>query len=150
MSSPVLPRGGKVPKQFEVGSSTPEYPTTVQDYFRRTYFETLDLVLESIRRRFDQKDYMLQKLEVLLKSKSPMQLDINEVTEFYGSNLNKTRLESQLHILHASVNADSSSDHNLNSVIAYMKSSSAAQRDNFSEIVKNVKLISDTSNKCDN
>ena len=31
VSSPVLPRRRKVPKQFEVGSSTPEYPTTVQD-----------------------------------------------------------------------------------------------------------------------
>ena len=49
MSSLVLPRRQKVPKQFEVGSSTPEYPTTVQDYFRRTYLKTLDLVIESIR-----------------------------------------------------------------------------------------------------
>ena len=79
---------------------------------------------------------MLQKLEVLLTSKSPMQSDINEVTEFYGSDLNKTRLESQLHILHASV------DHDLNSVIAYMKSLSPRQRHYFSEIVKIVKLIS--------
>ena len=74
VSSPVLPRRRKMPKQFEVGSSTPEYPTTVQDYFRRTYFEALDLVIESIRRRFDQKGYyMLQKLEMLLTYKSPMQ-----------------------------------------------------------------------------
>ena len=85
---------------------------------------------------------MLQKLEVVLTSKSPMQSDINEVTKFYGSDLNKTRLESQLHILHASVDADSSSDHDLNCVIAYMKSLSPAQRDYFSEIVKIVKLIS--------
>ena len=28
---------------------------------------------------------MLQKLELLLTSKSPMQSDINEVTDFYGS-----------------------------------------------------------------
>ena len=48
VSPPLLP---KVPKKFEVGNSTPEYPTTVQDYFKRTYFETLDLVIESIRKR---------------------------------------------------------------------------------------------------
>lgn len=81
---------------------------------------------------------MLQKLEALLTSKSPLQSDIDEVTEFYGSDLNKTRLESQLHILHAKGDADSS----LNSVIAYIKSLSPAQKDNFSELVKIVTLIS--------
>ena len=37
-----------------------------------------------------------------------------------GSDFIKTHLESQLHILHAKVDADSSSNHDLNSVIAYI------------------------------
>ena len=71
-----------------------------------------------------------------------MQSDTDEVTEFYESDLVKTRLDSQLQILHARVDADFSSNHDLNSVIAYMKSLSPAQKDYFSELVKLVKLIS--------
>jgi hypothetical protein len=40
VSLPTLPRHRKVPRRFEVGESEGEYPTAVNDHFRRDLFRS--------------------------------------------------------------------------------------------------------------
>ena len=64
---PVLPRKRKAPQRFEVGSSEGSHSATVEDHYRRQYFEVLDNAIESISDRFDQPGYrMYRNLECLL------------------------------------------------------------------------------------
>ena len=74
---------------------------TVQDHYRSIYFESLDLVIVSIK-CFEQKGFeMIYKLELILASyRTPESQDIFEkVMKFYGSDLNKEHLRIQLTIL---------------------------------------------------
>ncbi len=45
ISEPQLPRRRKVPRRYDSGSAEPEYPATPFDYYKRIYFEALDLVI---------------------------------------------------------------------------------------------------------
>lgn len=86
VSPPTLPRRRKAPRRFEVGESVPEHPTTTQDHCRKVYFEVIDLVMSTIKERFEQKGFqMLQKLERVLTIKQLQQVDIiKDVVSFYA------------------------------------------------------------------
>ncbi len=45
VTTPTLPRQRKV----LVGESAPEYPSSIQDHYRRIYFEAIDLVSSGIQ-----------------------------------------------------------------------------------------------------
>ena len=93
VSSPALPRRKRVPRRFQVGEAEPEYPKTVQDHYRRIYFEVIDVLVAAICKHFDQQGFqMLQKLETLLTDKNPLTDTVaQDVTEFYGADLNQER-----------------------------------------------------------
>ena len=64
---PSLGRNRRAPRRLEIGTADPEFPTSVEDKFRRIYFEVLDLSVTTIKNRFDQpgfKAYM--QMESLL------------------------------------------------------------------------------------
>ena len=66
-AEPSLPRKRKAPKHFEVGDGDRNHSPTVMEYYRRQYFEALDLATSSIHDRFDQPGYAVYKnLEALL------------------------------------------------------------------------------------
>ena len=95
VSTPILSRRKKVPRRFEVGEATPEYPTTAQDHYRRQYFEVFDFIITA-KERFQQKGFqMLQKLEAVLIKKDVNEV-ISELITFYSNDLNKGRLKTQL------------------------------------------------------
>ena len=54
MSGPMLPRRTRAPRRIEIGTGEPTYPVTSQDYYRRIYFEAIDLMMNPIDQRFDQ------------------------------------------------------------------------------------------------
>ena len=58
MSGPMLPRRTRVPRRIEIGTGEPTYPLTAQDYYRRIYFEAIDL-MNAIDQRFDQPSWSL-------------------------------------------------------------------------------------------
>ena len=63
----VLPRKRKAPSRLEVESADGFHSTTVEEHYRRQYFEALDLAISGIRKRFDQPGYAVYKnLEWLL------------------------------------------------------------------------------------
>ena len=55
---PVLPRRKKIPRRT-IEESDCYNNETPKEYFRKRYFEVLDVVSNEISRRFDQKDFSL-------------------------------------------------------------------------------------------
>ena len=54
-------------KKIEVGTGEPTYPVAAQDYYRRIYFEAIDLTMNVIDQRFDQPSFdTYAKMESLL------------------------------------------------------------------------------------
>ena len=67
VEEPQPPCRSKTPHRFETGNAPPEFPSTMEDHYRKIYFEALDLVLQSIKQRFDQPGYHIYcKLDYLL------------------------------------------------------------------------------------
>ena len=123
VSLPTLPRRRKVPRRFEVGESEGEYPTEVNDHYRRIYFEAIDLITATIDSRFQQKGFsMLQKLETILILTTQQYQGsevVKEVVTFYGTDFSHIdRLETQLTLLHTNINSPT----DLLSVFSYLKS----------------------------
>ena len=58
-STPTLPCCKTAPREFEVGEAAPEYPDTVQDHYRRIYFETIDLLIAAIQEQFQQRGFLI-------------------------------------------------------------------------------------------
>ena len=124
VDDPLLPHQRKRPRRYESGTSEGSFPQTVQDLYRITYYEALDLIISSIKSRFDQPGYKTySKLEDLLvkaANKEEIKEEIKFVTEFYKDDFNEGQLKMQLEIL--SSNIPNSSLHNLSSVLQYLKS----------------------------
>ena len=57
MSGPMLPRRTRAPRRVEIGTGEPTYPVTTQDYYRRIYFEAIDLMMNAIDQRLDQPSF---------------------------------------------------------------------------------------------
>ena len=134
VSTPELPRRKRV---LEVGEAEPEYPDTTQDYYRRIYFEVIDVLVASIQELFNQRGFqMLQKLETILQIVSEI---VRDACRFYGSDLNQDRLLAQLISLHRTEHDRSIDD--LKSLISYLKGLNAVERQYYSEVIKVAKLI---------
>ena len=103
VGEPEMPRRRKAPARLEVGSSTPSFPSCVEDHFRPMFYQAIDTIINSIRERFDQpslKQY--QQLEdLLLKAASgkSYQQEKTCVETMWKDDLNFAMLDSQLSIL---------------------------------------------------
>ena len=104
VEAPQLPRQRKVPRRLEVGISIPEAEKSVEDLYRKTYYEVIDFVLHAIHSRLDQKGYtILGRLESLVCN---AEVDLNkydDVLAVYKDDFERDRLESQLRILHSNL-----------------------------------------------
>ena len=52
-----LPRRTRAPRRIEIGTREQAYPATAQDYYRRIYFEAIDLMVNVIDQLFDQPGF---------------------------------------------------------------------------------------------
>ena len=57
LSIPTLSCRKRAPPRLEIGKATPEYSSTVQDHYRRTYFEVIDFLLAAIQESSSRKDF---------------------------------------------------------------------------------------------
>ena len=144
VSDPSLPRKRKVPRRFETGEAASEHPLTAKDHYRRIYFQAIDLIISTIKGRFEQKGFqMLRKLEILLTTvDSQLQSELlKEVVEFYHSDFGSQGLiQTQLTLLHANSTKESPLE-SLQSIITYLQTLTSAQKEFYSEIIKIVTLI---------
>ena len=102
-SSPKLPRKRQVPSRFEVGEGKESYnDSSIEDHYRRLYFEVLDLAVTGISQRFNQPGYSIYKnLENLLvyaANRKPFDEQLCAVLSHYGDDLASCQLSAQLQI----------------------------------------------------
>ena len=103
-AEPNLPKQRKVPRRYEVGSSFSEVETSVEAFYRKTYYEVIDYVVQAIRSRFDQNGYkILCRLEELLCDAKANLEDFDDILSLYGNDLDKDRLATQLSVLHHNI-----------------------------------------------
>ena len=102
MEEASLPRRRKTPKRFECGDGEAYHSSTVEEHYRRQYFEVLDLAVCSITTHFDQPGYTIYtKLEnLLLKAahRDDFSHEIEEVTSVYKDDIDVSELSTQLEI----------------------------------------------------
>ena len=103
VEEPQLPRKRKVPRRYEQGAGKAEFNATAKDLYRQVYFEAIDLAVTSINDRFDQPGYKVySNVEQLLFqacSGVDYEDEVKFVCEFYGEDVNRQDLESQLKVL---------------------------------------------------
>ena len=100
ISEPDLPRRRKPPRRYEVGESSGDFHDMSKSYYKQQYLEALDLIINFVKKRFTQPGYTtyIKIQDLLLKSAKGEQFE-NEVlfvTDLYGGDIDKARLETQL------------------------------------------------------
>ena len=86
---------------YEDGEAPAEFVSTVEEHYRETFYQTINMVTNCIRDRFQQKDYVeaFQTMEnLLLKAlrEEDFGLELQQISSFFGSDLDKFKLETQL------------------------------------------------------
>lgn len=144
VNEPILPRKRKAPRRFEEGSSDGHHPTTPKDFYRRQYFECLDLIVNCVRDRFRQPGYaVLRNLEDLLLKctrSEDYKSEFEFVTNFYKDVLEPSTLKTQLELVTTTFSTWQEKP-TLMEVRDYFKSVSPAQRSCFSQVCTLLKLI---------
>ena len=91
----------KVRSRYEDGEAPAEFESTVEEHYRQIFYQTIDMVTNFIRDRFQQKDYIetFKTMEnLLLKAlhEEDFGLELQQISSFFGSDLDKFKLETQL------------------------------------------------------
>ena len=99
IDEPMLPRKRKAPQRYEVGDGQGTFLETVQDNFQAEYYVVIDAALACM---FDQPGYQTyRRLENLLTSAAngtDYQKDLNFIAEFYGDDIYKVLLQTQMEL----------------------------------------------------
>ena len=98
----VLPRKRKCTQRYDDGTSAGDYSDTPKLWYRQQYFEALDLIINSIKSRFEQEGYNTYKnlQELLLNAikGSDLTSELEFVSKLYGNDIDKNQLKCQLQI----------------------------------------------------
>jgi len=96
IDQPVIPRQRKRPRRYEDGASEGDVVESVEDFYRRTYYEVLDLLICGIKERFNQPGYKLyanlQNLLMKATKKENYSEELQFVTDFYRDDLDQDQL----------------------------------------------------------
>ena len=148
IDGPELPRKRRVPRRYHDGNSNDYFfPSTPKDHYRQIYFETLDMVLASIKERFDQPDFRkyqsLQELFLKAVKGQHWNEEIKEVCSIYGDDLDKYRLEAQLPLLKPTANSMNYElqKFTVHDLIRFLQGLSHSRKIAMSEIIKAAKIL---------
>ena len=140
---PFLPRKKKAPTRLEhYYAATHHHPETAVDMFRRIYFDALDSVIQMIRNRFEQKDWVVFRnmqgafLNSLKGESFEENLDV--VMDVYGDDLESGELSTQLDNLrfYADESVDTARD-----LVKFLQSLSKGQKMFMPQVVILAKLL---------
>ena len=125
INEPMLPRQRKWPRRYEDAMTEGELPESVEDLYRRMYFEALDLVVCGIKGCFDQSGYKVHSnLEgMLVKAVRKGNYDEDDeelqyIVNCYKGDFNRDQLSIQLGVLSSNISSDSAQD--LNSILKHL------------------------------
>ena len=101
---PKLPRQRNLSDPYEEGGAPVKFVSKFEDYLCQVFYQTIDMVVNCIRDRFQQKDYIetLQTMEILpLKAlrEEDFGHELQQMSSFFSSDLDKFELETQLQTL---------------------------------------------------
>ena len=103
VDDPVLKRNRKRPRSYEDGSAEHFFFDTPELFYKQIYFECLDVVVSALKDCFQQRDYSLYaSMEQLLMkacSKADYSRELQDVTEFFQNDFNKSELDTHLQLL---------------------------------------------------
>ena len=127
VNEPTLPRKRKRPKRYDSGTSTGDFPSTVENHYKKIYFEALDLIINGIKDHFDQAGYRVYSNieELLVKATKKSQFE-EEFQDFYKEDFDAKELKMQLNIVASNFPADC--EVSLESFIAYLRELSEFQK----------------------
>ena len=101
VSEPQLPGQKKLPRRYDDGSSSGDFPSTPKAHFKADYFEAIDLITNCVQERFDQPVYgIYRSLETLLikvSEQEELQENLDAVCTFYHYDFDKELLYFLLH-----------------------------------------------------
>ena len=141
---PSLPRKRRAPQRFEIGGGACHFSDTVEDYYRQSYFEVLDLVTTSIEDRFNQPGYLtyknLEELLIKAANQKDYHTELQKVVSFYGSDFDEYELSAQLEIFSSSFPTPGETI-TLKEVISFLRSLSVGQRAFYKQVCKIAKLV---------
>ena len=140
VNDPKLPRKRKNPSRYEDGEAPAEFLSTVEEHYRQIFF---DMVTNCIRDRFQQKDYTevfltMENLPLKALREEDFGLELQQISSFFGSDLDKFKLETQLTTLTHIIDEKQVV---MKDAIKIISSLNASQRMLVSEVLKLVKLI---------
>ncbi|KAL5509599.1 hypothetical protein EMCRGX_G004993 [Ephydatia muelleri] len=126
LPEPSLPRHRNVPKRLEVGSGQSHQPSSADEYFRRVYYEAIDLVTNAIRQRFDQPGFKAYSImETLLLNALKPGIDVTDelkyMSEKYAEDVNVTLLKAQLPVFKLMLSGEFQSFHEIYSALTNVK-----------------------------
>ena len=103
----------------------------MEDHFRPQFFEELDIVINSIERRFEQPGYfMYQNLESLLVAATGQEYGeyLKKVTDFYGDDFEQPYLSAQVGSFGVAFDRKSAS---LDDCLSFLRGFSSGERSFF-------------------
>lgn len=144
VDKPQLPRRRKVPWRLETGLAPAEFPADSKSIYRRQYYEALDLVVTSIKQRFDQPGFRIHRnLEDLLLRcvrRQPWEDIFGVVAGFFRDDLDADKLKLHLGILCSTYPRDK--EHvSLTDIRKYLQQLSNGERQLISEVVLLTELV---------
>ncbi len=98
---PVLPRQRRIPRRLNDGTSQHQF-TTVEDVYRKEYFEVIDAVKGELERRFRQQNFLFAQTveKLLLDSANGKSVAITEkIQEMYNGDIDMQKLKLHLQML---------------------------------------------------
>ena len=118
----------------------------MQSHYKQIYYTSIDHLTNVITDRYDSPDFNLymQNEQLLLKCvrKEDFKTELETVTDFYGTDLNKMNLKLQLESLAANFDCeDNAADIVLSDVIKYFSSMSVRERKWLKEVESLLKLV---------
>ena len=129
--------GRKAPRRFEIGTEEGSHSATVEDHYRRAYFEVLDLAIAGISYRFNQLGYAIyNNLEGLLVSAAnsePFNEQLTEVVAFYEDDFDSSQLSTQLQNLGTFFSGNTEKV-SLHDCLVALQNFSSAQKEFFCQI----------------
>ena len=127
---------------FGSGPAEPSSSSSSKDIFRNHYYEALDLATNSIKQRFNQKDYTkyANSQEPLLKAAKKVNFDgeFNSVIEFYKNDFDSMVLKTQLVTLGSMIPNDIRT---FDEIARYLKASNSGVKSLISVVIKLTKLV---------
>ena len=142
VDEPSLPGKRKPRMTIENYFNTAEsdQPETLEDEYRRKYFEAIDLVVSCIKNRFDQDDFemcaLCEQLLVKAANKESFTTEFEKITNFYADDFKPNALETQLKTLLFTLPLGASNAETFRDVLRQVKGLSKGQKLQIGEVVK--------------